>query len=402
MKSQTLPILAALVVVVGGAGLWYSQSRQGQTEVMSSNQPLVTELDTRINDIKGLRISGAEKKLVVDLVRAENGWVAANKGNYPADFSKVREYLLKLSESRLRESKTANPERHVRLGVEDLANADAKGVGVELTGLSKPVSLIVGTFNANSGQGYFVRHSDQPQTYLASGNIRPDTNLQLWLAADLVNIGSPRIRSVEITPPTGAKVRIEKTDPAAPDYTVLDIPKGRELSSPSIGNGISTLFDNLKLEDVFPAADAQPDPDALYKAQYLTQEGVQLTVDGWEVSDKAHVRIIATLDPVRSEAWSMDEQRKAEAAHQSSVAAQAAAGEAGTDAGADAAPAKESPANPPAFDAEKFRADKLSGLQKEVDEINARTSGWTYVVPSWKFANVKKSMDDLLKAKDAK
>src|SRR5688572_12785303 len=106
MKSNALPILAALVVVVGGAGLWYSQSRQGQTEVMSSNQPLVAELETQINDVKGLRISSAENKLVVDLVRGEKGWVAANKGNYPADFSKVREYLLKLSEARLRESKT--------------------------------------------------------------------------------------------------------------------------------------------------------------------------------------------------------------------------------------------------------------------------------------------------------
>lgn len=390
MNNRTLPILAAAVVVLGGLGLWLAQSRQGQTDVVSANQPLVEGLAGGLNEVSGLRIEGAGNALVVDLQRTDKGWVAANKGGFPADFSKVREYLLKLSESRLREAKTANPERHARLGVEDLANGDAKGVGVKLDGLAKPVQLIVGTFNANSGQGYFVRHGDQAQTWLASGNIRPDTNLQQWLSSEIVNLGSPRIRSVEITPPSGAKVRIEKTDPAAPDYTVLDLPRGRELSSPSIGNGISTLFDNLRLEDVFPAADAQPDPDALYKAQYLTQEGVQLTVDGWEAGDKAHVRIHAALDPARSEAWLIEQQSEAEAAHQATAAAAAAGGE-------DAASTAATP-----FDAEAFRAGKLSGLQQEVDAINARTDGWTFAIPSWKYANVKKSMEDLLKPRDGK
>lgn len=393
MKSNSLPVLLGLVVVLGGAGLWLSQSRQATPDAVANNEPLIAGLADQLNDVKALRIRGASGALIADVQRTEQGWVVANRGNYPANFGKVREYLLKLSESRLREAKTASPERHARLGVEDLSGADAKGAGVQLEGLGKPVDLIVGTFNATSGQGYFVRHADQSQVWLANGNIRPDTTLTQWLATDIANVGSQRIVRAEITPPSGAPVRIQKADPSEPDYTVLDLPRGRELSSPSIGNGIATLFDNLTLEDVSPASEAVVPEEGVYRARYMTVEGLQVDVTGWEADGKSLLQLSASLDPERQAGWLQQEQAMAEMLHlqQTKVSAPTPAeGEA-------ASPAV--PTAPAPFDADAFRKSKLEPLQQELDGINARTKGWTYAIPSWKFAHLKKSMDDLLKAK---
>lgn len=419
MKKNRLPVLIALVAVFGGAGVAILKSRAPETEVVALNQPLIEGLKDDLNKVSRLKLIGPENKLIAELERTDKGWVAANKGGYPADVAKVREFLLKLADSRLREEKTANKERYVALGVEDLAGKDAKGVGVEIEGLAKPVKLVIGSFSSGGGQGHYVRIGEQAQSYLASGAIRPETAEGQWLQADIANIGSPRVRRVDISPPTGTRVSIEKTDPNAPDYTVLDVPKGRELSSPSVGNGISSLMDSLRFDDVLKADQAQPDPAALYKARFLTHEGVVVEIEGWERDSKAHLRLKASLDSGQNESWLLGEEAKARAEAQaladrqasqsapaptsssssSAPAADAAAAESSASAAAASSSASSAPAAP-AFDAAKFREEKLATLNKEVAEINQRADGWTFVVASWKFANIKKTMDDLLKPKE--
>ena len=53
------------------------------------------------------------------------------------------------------------------------------------------------------------------------------------------------------------------------------------------------------------------------------------------------------------------------------------------------------------FDAAKFRMEKLAELTKQVEEINQRTTGWTYVLVQYKFAGLKKTMADMLKVEGA-
>jgi hypothetical protein len=62
------------------------------------------------------------------------------------------------------------------------------------------------------------------------------------------------------------------------------------------------------------------------------------------------------------------------------------------------APAKPASMEDPAKDREMRRA----ALDKEVVDLNARFSGWTFVLPSYKYANMNKSMSDLLKPLEGK
>jgi hypothetical protein len=391
MSKNNLPLLVGVTAAVLGLGFWLNQARAPKSDVLL-NKPLVEGIAEQINNITGIKITGPENKVIADLNRGLKGWVVSNRADYPADFGKIREFVLKVSESKIKEAKTSNPELFGKLGLEDLAQKDAKGVRFEINGLKTPVNVLVGSFSSAGGEGHFVRRGDEQQSYLASGNFRPETNESAWLNAEVVNIGSPRIRRVDTTLADGKVLSIEKVDSTAADYSVLNIPKGRELSSPSVGNTIATTLDALRLDDVMKPEAAPAPAGGTYKSRFLTQEGLVITLEGYEIDGKSYAKFSAELDSTQSEIYLATEQVKAE--NEAKAKAQPVPQ-------ADAEGKTKAPESEPtpAFDAAKFRTDKLAELNKQVSEINERTSGWVYVIPSWKFANVKKTMDELLKAK---
>lgn len=378
--------IAALIL-----GLWLSQGQQPKREALAQDAPLFPELATRLNDVDGVKLTTGGDRLLVELKRDGDRWVVANKGNYPAALDNVRKLLIGLGEAKIRQTMTANPANYGKLGVEDVTEATAKGVRVELSGLGSPLALIVGQ-SAEAGNATYVRLADQAQSLLVSGSLRPDSTLSSWLEAAIVNLPGSRIQSVGITPPKGTVLTVSKNDPADPNWVVQNVPKGRQLTSEAAGNVLTSVLDNLNLEDVHPAGEKEPDPAGTWRAVYRTFEGIDVTLQGWEAEGKAYARLSAALDPARNEAYLAAEQQREEARRAAAAAEQKAGAEAKPESGAEVQQA----ATPEPLDAEKFRAEKLAALNKEVEEINRRVSGWTYVIPSWKFANVKKTMEDML------
>jgi hypothetical protein len=399
MAKNRLAILVPVTIAVLLAGLWISESQQG-TESAGSSAPLIPDLSSRINEVKSLKISGAGGTLIAELARGDSGWTVVNRHNYPADVSKVREYLLALADSKVREEKTRKPENYARLGVVDPAKPEATGQLVEIGGLPQPVGLIVGISASTATPGTFVRRVGEEPALLVSGQLVPDKESGNWLVKEIVDLPSDQIRSVAVTAPDGSVVRIEKTDPAAFNFTVLDIPKGRKLVSESSGNLIGGALASLNLEDVAPASEREPDPASTWKAVYTTHPGLVVEVTLWDVDGKVWSRYAARLDEERLAAWVDSEKAKADAARATAEAeAEAKAKAEGQEGEAKAAPADELPKP---FDAEKALADKRAELEKAIAEINARTSGWSYQIPTWKAANIRKKMIDLLEAEPKK
>lgn len=404
MAKNRLVFLVPVTAAVLAAGLWMSQGQQGSSGAAGS-APLVADLATRINDVSSLKISGAGGALIAELARGESGWTVANRQNYPADVGKVREYLLALSESKVREEKTRKPENYARLGVEDPAKAEATGQLVEIGGLSQPVGLIVGISAGTGAPGTFVRRVGEEQALLASGQLVPDKEGGNWLVKTILDLPSDEIRSATVTAPDASVVRIEKADPAAFNYTVLDIPKGRKLASESGGNLIGGALASLDLEDVAPAAEREPDPAGTWQAVFTTHAGMVVEATLWDVDGKVWSRYSARLDEERLGAWVAAEKAKADAARATAEAEAKAKAEAakteGDSAGGEAATA-DADALPAPFDADRALADKRAELEKAIAEINTRTSGWSYAIPTWKAANIRKKMVDLLEAEPAK
>ncbi len=381
MMQKRLILLLLITAVVLGIGLFLNRGQQAQESTVSG--ALIAELDKQLNDISAIKISGAGGVAIAELNKSEDRWTVAAKDGYAADVSKIREFLIKLSNAQLREEKTSKPENYARLGVEDLSAADAKGLGVELLGLKSPVKLIVGIAGPN-GDSTFVRRDGEAKSFLVSGSIIPDKEPGNWLAKSIADIPSERVRRVDITDPDGKVLKIEKTDSAAFNFNVLDVPKGRELSSESAGNQIGGALSSVNLEDVAKSESQQPTDDKYWRTSFATHDGMVIEVDLWDVAEKTWSRWRARVDESQLDTWVAAEKSKAE-----SAATPAAGGETGD----------QTPADKPAFDAAKARADKLADIQKQVSELNARADGWSFALPSWKAGNFKKTMEEMLQPK---
>lgn len=405
MMRNRLISLILMTIAVLGVGMFLTQRQQPDAGGGAAPGALVAGLADTINEVSSLKITGPKANLIAELAKQDQGWVVVNRNNYPADLTKVREYLIKLADSNIREVKTSKPENYARLGVEDLSIETATGLGVELGGLKAPVKLIVGISAGTGTPGTFVRRDGEAQSLLVSGDLVPERESGNWMHKEIVDLPSSQVLSVTVTAPDKSVLKIEKPDPNAFNYTVLNIPKGRQLSSDSAGNLVAGSLASLALEDASPTAQAQVDAANQWSASYLGVDGFAVDVTLWGDTETAWARFNARVDDTQLDQWVTVEQLKANAARAEAQAtaapADAASKPADPAATAAAAPAAATAATdtPPAFDPVKAKADKRADLERRVAELNQRTQAWTYKIPAWKAANIKKKTEDLLQPK---
>ncbi len=425
--TRNLGKLALLTAVALGLALWVSKSREPATSI-GHDQAVLPGLKEAINDVTAVRLVGAEGKLIASLSRKDGHWAIGERDGYPADDGKVRALLLKLADAQLLEAKTSDPALYSKLGVDDIGAKTAGGVQVEIDGpKSAPPKLIVGRFNGTAGDGTFVRRAGEPQSWLAKGSFTIDKTTAEWVNRELLDIGADRIGSLEIT--VGDKhLRASKAEATQQNFSVADLPKGRELSSEYAANSLASVLSGLRADDVAKAGEI---PAGAKRAEvaYQLRDGMTLAGSVWEVDGKDWLRLTASLDEARAAAKIDAEQANEKAKYEADLAkfqlAQAAkvADDAKAHADAskpatDAAKAADAKVNPEAaaaepakpasvVDAAKDKADRLDKLKADVAELNRRLDGWQFTIPAYKFANMYKTVDDLLKPlggdkKDAK
>ena len=407
MNAKTLYALIGAAIIALLAAVLINSSKKPQSDTATQAQRLLPELHGHVNDINTITLTGADNKVLATLKRGADGWTVAEKANYPADVAKIREFLLKLDQATLIEQKTSNEKRYVELGVDDVKDKDAKGVQVELAGLDKPVKLIVGNFNGGGGGGTFVRRAGDPQTWLANGNLTVAKNTADWEKRDLTDIAATRLQSVMLTSPDGKVLKAAKQQRTDSNFKLADIPAGREASSEFAANSLGSVLSNLRADDALPAKDMAP-PEKVHKAQYAAFDGLVIDITAWDKDGKDYAQLAAHLDSVAAHADIDQEQAKARADYDAAITA---ASKKAADEKSDVAKAEAGVPKPLAVsDAAKDRQDKLDALNKEIETLNKTFNGWTFAIPSYKFSDISKSMDDLLKpleqkkpdAKDAK
>ena len=394
MNQKTLIGLGVAALVAIGAAVALNHSNRPQSGQAEASAYLVPELRDHVNDVAKVVVTGADSKVVATLERGANGWTLAEKGGYPADTGKLRAFLLKLADARRVEQKTSNKDKYALLGVEDVAAKDAKGLQVELDGLAKPLVLVVG--NADPRGGTYVRVAGQPESWLVSASLTVDKSGADWLRKDLADIAAARIAAVAITHADGSKVVIAKNAESDANYVLADVPKGREAGSEFAINGLAAALAGLRFDDVVAAKDAPP-PEQALKARYATFDGIVVDVTAWEKDGKSYAQFATSLDAAQADKGIAAAQAKAKADYDAESAAADAAKKEGK---ADAAVTPVKPAS--IDDAAKDRETRLAALNKDVADLGTRFSGWTYVLPAYKYANINKSMSDLLKPLDDK
>ena len=405
MNAKTLYALIAAAVVALLAAWWINSSRAPVNESAEQSKALLPGLRERLNDITAITLTGADNQVVATLKHGSDGWSIEQKAGYPADLPKLREFLLKLADATVLETKTSNPKLYGDLGVEDVKGKDAKSILVSLDGLKEPVKLIVGNYNGGGGGGTFVRREGEAQTLLVKGNLSVEKTVAGWERHDLTDIAANRLKQVTIANPDGKTLKVYKEQPGDANFKVADVPKGRELSSDFVANAVGATLSGLRSEDVFAAKDMAP-PDKVYKVNYAAFDGLNVGLVAWVKDGKDYAQLTASLDQVAAAVHISADQTRAQAEYEAAVQAgkKAAEDKPATDKPAGDAAAKPAEVAKPlaVSDAAKDRDERLKALNDEVAALNKTFGGWTFVLPGFKFTNIDKTVDDMLKPLEQK
>jgi hypothetical protein len=367
MTQRATLIVAGLAVLAIVLALVGQQQNRPDT---STGTLLVPGLAESLNDVERVTVTGARAETIATLVRGEAGWNVAEKAGYPADLAKIRQALVALSEARIVEEKTSNPEFHARLGVEAIEAEAATGIAIAIEAPTEFPVLILGD-EPKSASRYARRAAEQASFLIDRNPEIPSTTTQ-WLATEIVDVPSTSVASVTIQHTDGDEIAISKASADETNFTVVGIPEGRELSYPTVANVIGNALRELKLDDVAPAIDGAA-PSTV--TEFRTFDGLIVTVTSTLDGDTPWLTFAARAEPPAAVA----------------PADAAAAPERG--AAADEADAAAEPA-PGAAPSASAAADPVAAAAA----INARVGGWRYRIPEYQHGQLTRRWADLLKA----
>jgi hypothetical protein len=138
----------------------------------------------------------------------------------------------------------------------------------------------------------YVRSTDEKRSVLATPQIVAEADPKRWIDTTLVDIPESRVKEIEVTPASGPAYRVTREKKEQTDFTVTGVPKGRELSSPSAANSVAGELAMLALTDVRKAPS-----DAAVKperAVFRTFDGLEIQVLGVKDGDRHFVSLVPT------------------------------------------------------------------------------------------------------------
>ncbi|HTK79208.1 MAG TPA: DUF4340 domain-containing protein [Rhizomicrobium sp.] len=331
--------LALLMILFAAFGVWW-QSEQ----LAPKYRPFTFFPDLPHTYQSVSRVHVSSKKGMFDVAfKRGKGWVIASRNDLPASFEQVNRTVVGIASLQGLEPKTVRADWLHYLDLD----APPKGNGVLITltdDKGKTLASVITGKSENIGDtsgasGLYIRKADSTQSWLAKSTFEPRGDVTDWYDKKVLDIDRARIQETDVTPvgsPAYVLKRDKKTDA---NFTVVDLPKGKELSYPGAADTVGAAVTGFTFEDAKAAKSFD-----LSKASKL----VSKTFDGLTVTVQAVKQgqdYWATLS-------------------------------------AEAAPGKPLAA-------------------KEAQAINAKSTGWAYKLPSFKGQQLMTTLDSLLKQPNA-
>jgi hypothetical protein len=282
MNARVAAILVLLLAVLGGGALVYQYQERSRRPENVGTLGRVLFKDLKAADIATIRI--VEPKAALTIQRKDERWVIAERADFPADLSKVREFVLKVIGLKVGQSEPLGEKDRARL------NLDASGTRVEFKNTDgKDLGVFI------VGRKYFKRDVENPEKAIPDGRFiaLPEEAGTAYLVGDplaqatvktaeWIDRGSfqvEKVKTLQVRYPGGDGWRIDRAGDNA-EWKLADAKPGEKLDV-SRANAASYSLQLLELADVAPkdAADTgleQPiavDATTLDGASYAIKVG---------------------------------------------------------------------------------------------------------------------------------
>jgi hypothetical protein len=361
-------LFLAILTVLALAVLMMVTPRDGSSEKSTAGGLLLPDIAQRVNQVDRVEIVAAGDATVATMVRTDDAWTLEQMGGYRADWPKLQALLASLAQAKVTEQKTDKAAYYDRLGVEDVSAENAGGVLIRI-GIGEQVTGVLIGNKAGVRQGQYVRLQDSAASALVDREFEVPVTALDWADSSIIDINSSEVAEVEVIHRKSARVLVTKISADQTDFELANMPPDRELKSSWAVNSLGSAFSLLNMQSVRP--DSGLDWTRAVKLRMLTFSGVEILADLVENGDEYLMRLHATHPAVNVVA-----RKNTEAATGS----------------ADQAP--DTQLQQAARDVEKQAADEVN---RQVDEINGKVTGWAYGISQAKYQAMVKKPEDLLK-----
>jgi hypothetical protein len=376
MTPRAVLVLAVVTVVAASAAVWVTLQQPAAGPVQIGDEPAFPALREQPDAVAKVIITSPEGNFT--LTRTADRWVAADRHGYPVAADKLRQLIVQLADMRLIEAKTSRPERYARLEVEDVADgASSRLIRLEDADGTVLAEAIVGKqrqrLTGAEPSGTYLRRPGEAQSWLASGGIDLDEQVQDWLEEEIVALDGERVRRMEISPPSGDGYAVVRESPNA-QLRLDGLAEGEKPKQDANLNQLLGALAAVRLEDVRPVGEIDW-PDEQHTVRAVTFDGVELTLQLATLDDQHWLRVdAATLNQPEGGQATPAEQSAGEQSQQ--------AGEQTQQAGAEAE------------EQAKGQAAEEQTAKEQAEAIEARTDGWAYQVSDSLFERLTKRRAD--------
>jgi hypothetical protein len=271
----TLILVVMLAVLGGGALLYQYQERMRRPDNVGTLGRVLFK-DLKAADVAAIRI--VEPKSTLTVQQKNDRWVIAERGDFPADVAKVREFVLQALSLKVGQSEPVGDKDRARLNVDD-SGTQVEFAGADGKALSK---LIV-------GKKYFKREVDNPEKARADGRFvaLPGEPKMVYIVSDPLGQATTRssewidkrsfqvekVKTLEVRYPDGGGYRVERNGDNA-DWRLAGARPDEKLDV-TRANAASYSLSMLELADVAPKGTVLEQPVTI---QASTLDGLAYTI----------------------------------------------------------------------------------------------------------------------------
>jgi hypothetical protein len=348
MTRRAFTIILLLAIVAAATATLVTLRREGTTAPITKPEIVFSGLTARLNDVARIEaVRAGEKATLKRNGQGEDApWLLVEAGNYPGKIDRIRQTLIGLAQIEIIEAKTRVPESYSKLEVEDPSQADAKSGRITLFDANGKTlaDLIVGKAKyAASGQDtLYVRRPNEARAWLARGKVDVPENRYGWVDTNFLTIDLLRIKRATLNQPGKPALSVFKTDASERDFTIENQPANSEIKDIFGAEDIARIVQSVNFEDVKPAAEVDVSTNGKPWGEFSTFDGLKVSLWMKEIDGKGWIAVVASA-------------------------------------------------------AEGSTADEK--IQKEIADLNQRLSQWRYMLGSFEYNGLHKTMADLVEPK---
>ena len=255
MNARVAAILVVLLAVLGGAALLYQHEERGRRPDNAATIGRTLFKDLKAADIAAIKIvePSVSPNATLTVQRKDERWVIAERGDFPADLAKVREFVLKVIGLKAGQSEPLGEKDRARLNLDDSGTrvefkaADGKELGAFIVG-RKYFKREVDNPGKAIPDGRFIGLPGEAGTaYLVGDPITQATAKSAeWIERDAFKV--EKVKTLEVRYPAGDGWRIERSGDSA-EWKLAGARPGEKLDL-SKANAASYSLQLLELADV--------------------------------------------------------------------------------------------------------------------------------------------------------